>query len=288
MEDAGTIRNILPREIRPGVFVCPDAESVARAASRYFVEWAWQAIARHNVFRVALSGGSTPRAFYRCLASEEYRLQVDWAKVYIYWSDERAVPSTDPESNYKMAREELLLRVPIPPGNVHRMEAERPEIGRAAEVYEDLLRSEFERDDRGFPRFDLILLGMGGDGHTASIFPGTRSIRGTSRWVSTPWVPLLGKRRMTLTLPVINAAHRVLFLIAGAEKAETLRDALERPLDPPLPAQLVVVPEGTRMFLVDEAAASLLQPSTRVAEDFPADPQRSPGAGAPHKPRDDG
>jgi len=286
MDDAGTIRNILPREIRPGVLVCPDTESVARAASRYFVEWAWQAVARHGVFRVALSGGSTPRAFYRCLASDEYRLQVDWAKVHLYWGDERAVPPDDPESNYGMARTELLLRVPIPPGNVHRMEAERPELGRAAEAYEDLLRGAFERDTRGLPRFDLILLGMGSDGHTASIFPGTRSIRGTSRWVSTPWVPRLAKRRMTLTLPVLNAAHRVLFLVAGAEKAETLRDVLERPLDPPLPAQLVIVPEGKRTFLVDEAAAALLRPATGTADDISGDPQSSSGASAPRKPRD--
>lgn len=268
--------------------MCPDTESVARAASRYFVEWAWQAVARHGVFQAALSGGSTPRAFYRCLASDEYRLQVDWAKVHLYWGDERAVPPDDPESNYGMARAELLLRVPIPPGNVHRMEAERPELGRAAEGYEDLLRDTFERDGHGFPRFDLILLGMGSDGHTASIFPGTRGIRGTSRWVSTPWVPRLAKRRMTLTLPVLNAAHRVLFLIAGAEKAPTLRDVLERPLDPPLPAQLVIVPEGKRMFLVDEAAAALLRPVGGTAEDPVADKQSSRGARAPHKPRDDG
>ncbi|HYL09292.1 MAG TPA: 6-phosphogluconolactonase [Candidatus Acidoferrales bacterium] len=288
MDDAGTTRNLLPREIRPGVFVCMDAESVARAASRYFVEWAWQAIAQHGVFRVALSGGSTPRAFYRCLASDEYRLQVDWAKVHLYWGDERAVPPTDPESNYGMARAELLIRVPIPPGNIHRMEAERPELGRAAEAYEDLLRSEFEKDDRGFPRFDLILLGVGNDGHTASIFPGAKGLRGTSRWVSTPWMPHLAKRRMTLTLPVLNAAHRVLFLAAGPEKAEILRDVVERPLDPPLPVQLVVVPQGQRMFLVDEAAAALLRPLGGTADDPSSNLQSFPDARAPRKPRDDG
>ncbi len=288
MGDSGTIPDFLPREIRPDVFVCHDADAVARAAARSFVEWAWQAIARHGMFRVALSGGSTPRAFYRNLASDEYRLQVDWAKVYVYWSDERAVPPADPESNYGLARTELLLHVPIPPGNVHRMEADRPEIGKAAEAYEDLLRSDFERDDHGFPRFDLIFLGMGSDGHTASIFPGTRSMRGTSRWVSTPYVPRLGKRRMTLTLPVLNAAHHVLFLVAGAEKAEALHDVLESQLDPPLPAQLVVVPEGKRTFLADEAAAALLQPRSGLLGDISADPQSSSGARAPRKPRDGG
>lgn len=250
--------NFTPREILPGVMVCLDAATVARAAARFFVEWAWQSIARNGAFRVALSGGSTPRAMYRCLADAEYRLQVDWGKVHVYWGDERGVPPEDPQSNYGMARTELLLRAPIPPQNVHRMEAERTDLGRAAEAYEEFLRKNFERDSHGFPRFNLILLGMGIDGHTASLFPGTRGVRGTSRWVSTPKDPKTGVRRMTLTLPVINAARRVLFLVCGAEKAATLRAVLHHEQDPPLPAELVVAPEGERLFLVDELAASLL------------------------------
>jgi len=262
MDDAGAIpsanRSLLPPEVQPGVRVCPDAPAVARAAARLFVEWAWQFIAREGAFCVALSGGSTPRELYRLLATDEFRTQVDWAKVHLFWGDERAVPPDHPESNYGMARREMLLRVPIPSANVHRMEAERPNLGRAAQDYEAILRRFLPLDARGFPRFDLILLGLGPDGHTASLFPGTRRLRDTSRWVSTPLHPKFGSRRMTLTLPALNAAHRVLFLVTGAEKAAVLRDVLEGTHDPLLPAQLVTVPDGRREFLVDQAAASLL------------------------------
>ena len=262
MDDTGAIpntnRNLLPRQVLPGVRVCPDAAGVARAGARLFVEWAWQFIAREGQFAVALSGGHTPQELYRHLASDEYRPQVDWAKVQLFWSDERAVPPDHPDSNYGMARRELLVRVPIPSANVHRMEAERTDIGRAAQEYEEVLRRYLPLDARGFPRFHLILLGMGPDGHTASLFPGARKLRHTLRWVSTPLHPTLGTRRMTLTLPVLNAAHRVLFLVTGAEKAGTLRDVIEGRHDPPLPAQLVTVPDGHRDFLVDEAVASLL------------------------------
>jgi 6-phosphogluconolactonase len=246
------------REIMPGVVVCKDAESVAVAAARKFVEWAWQAIGQDGRFNVALSGGHTPEALFRILASQEFRAQVDWGRVELFWGDERAVPPESKESNYGVARRELLIRVPIPGGNVHRMEAEKPNIGRAAQDYEDLLREKLPLDSRGFPRFDLIFLGLGPEGHTASLFPGVRATRETSRWVSTPLVPKLGAKRMTLTLPVLNAGHRVMFLVAGAEKAEILYTVLAGTTEPPLPAQLVRVPDGQRIFLCDEAAAKLV------------------------------
>jgi len=252
-----------PREILPGVFVYPDPTEVARAAARLFVDYAWQAISRYGKFMVAISGGNTPRQFFEMLASAEFRGQVDWAKVHIFWTDERAVPPEHPDSNYGMARRELLLRVPIPQANVHRMEAESPNIGRAAHDYEEVLRQYLELDDRGFPRFHLILLGLGTDGHTASLFPGTRVTRQTSRWVSTPTVAKLNARRMTLTLPVLDAALRVVFLVVGAEKAEILRAVLLGKADPPLPAQMVQPREdGSKLFLVDQAAAALLEPVT--------------------------
>src|SRR5665213_3952291 len=193
MDDTGASRNDPPREVLPGVLVCGDAQDVARTAARRFVDWAWQAIARDGQFQVALSGGSTPRALYRLLASGEYRTQVDWARVQLFWGDERAVPPDDPESNYGAARRELLLHVPIPANNVHRMEAEDSNIGRAAHNYEAVLRKYLEMDDRGFPIFHLVLLGMGVEGHTASLFPGSRLLQETSRWVSTPLVAKLGK-----------------------------------------------------------------------------------------------
>jgi 6-phosphogluconolactonase len=261
MADTGGIRKGVPPEILPGVHVYADPAEVARGAARQFVEYAWQSIAKDGQFMVALSGGETPRAMFELLASDEFRGQVDWAKVHVFWSDERAVPPTNAESNYGMARREFLIRVPIPDGNVHRMEAEKQSIGRAAHEYEEVLRKYLELDDRGFPRFHLIFLGLGKDGHTASLFPGTRVLRQTSRWVSTPLVTKLNMRRMTLTLPVLDAALRVVFLVVGSEKAEILHAVLQGKSDPPYPAQLVQPRDpGVKLFLVDRAAAALLTP----------------------------
>ena len=224
---------------------------------------------------VALSGGNTPRQMFVLLASDEFRGQVDWAKVHFFWSDERAVPPANPDSNYGMARREMLIRVPIPEGNVHRMEAEKPSIGRAAHEYEEVLRKYLDLDDRGFPQFHLIYLGMGKDGHTASLFPGARVTRQTSRWVSTPLVTKLNMRRMTLTLPVLDAALRVVFLVVGSEKAEILRTVLQGKSEPPLPAQLVQPRNlGLKLFLVDKAAAALLAPAV---SDKAAPPEKPAG-----------
>ncbi|HEV7968070.1 MAG TPA: 6-phosphogluconolactonase [Candidatus Acidoferrales bacterium] len=262
MDDTGGTRKGAPVEVLPGVLVYPDPAEVARAAARYFVDYAWQSIAKDGQFMVALSGGETPRQMFELLASDEFRGQVDWVKVQVFWSDERAVPPTAPESNYGMARREFLIRVPIPQANVHRMEAEKPSIGRAAHEYEELLRKYLDLDDRGFPRFHLIFLGLGKDGHTASLFPGTRVLRQTSRWVSTPLVTKLNMRRMTLTLPVLDAALRIIFLVGGSEKAQILHDVLEGKADPPYPAQLVQPRNrGLKLFLVDKAAAALLMPA---------------------------
>ncbi len=262
MADTGETHKDVPPEILPGVHVYPNALEVARGAARLFVDYAWQSIAKDGRFLVALSGGSTPRQMFQLLASDDFRGQVDWGKVQVFWSDERAVPPDNPESNYGMARRELLIRVPIPEANVHRMEAEKPSIGRAANEYEETLRKYLDLDDRGFPRFHLILLGMGPDGHTASLFPGTRVTTQTSRWVSTPLVAKLNMRRMTLTLPVLNAALRVVFLVVGSEKAEILRAVLQGKHDPPYPSQLVQPrAHGLKLFLVDKSAAALLVPA---------------------------
>jgi 6-phosphogluconolactonase len=264
MDDSGTTRRLktgpLGRVTPPAVRLFSTPEEVARAGARLFVELAWQAIARRDAFCVALAGGNTPRAMYRLLAGPDFRAQVDWKKVQVFWGDERAVPPDHPESNYAMARTDLLLHVPIPLQNIHRLEAERPHLGRAAQEYEEVIRRNLPLNARGFPRFDLILLGLGAEGHTASLFPGARRMAETSRWVSTPLVPQLKSRRMTLTLPVLNAAEYVLFLVCGAEKAAALREVLEGSSDPPLPAQMVTAPEGHRAFLADQAAAALLSP----------------------------
>lgn len=268
MADTGGIRKGVAPEILPGVHVYPDSAEVARGAARHFVDYAWQSIAKDGQFMVALSGGNTPSAMFEILASDEFRGQVDWAKVQVFWGDERAVPPDNAESNYGVARRQLLIRVPIPDGNVHRMEAEKASIGRAAHEYEEVLRKYLELDDRGFPRFHLIFLGLGKDGHTASLFPGTRVLKQTSRWVSTPMVTKLNMRRMTLTLPVLEAAQRVVFLVTGPDKAEILQTILQGKSEPPLPAQLVQPRNrGIKLFLVDKAAAAKLipAPSDKVA-----------------------
>jgi 6-phosphogluconolactonase len=258
------------------VLACPDAAEVARAAARRFVDWAWQAIARDGLFNVALSGGSTPREMYRLLGTQEFRTQIDWPRVRLFWGDERAVPPDDPDSNYGMVRRELLLRVPIPSENVHRMEAEASPIGRAAHKYEALLREWLPVDDRGFPVFHLVLLGLGADGHTASLFPGARLLRETTRWVSTPSLGKTGTRRMTLTLPVLEAAQRILFLVTGSEKAAMLRVVLCGGTDRELPAQMVQARNGERIFLVDEAAARLLPVEAQASADSPSDSKFQP------------
>jgi len=274
MDDTTANPNSLPREALPGVLVCPDAAEVARTAARRFVDWAWQAIARDGQFQVALSGGSTPRQMYRLLATQEFRTQIDWPRVHLFWGDERAVPPDHADSNYGLARRELLLHVPIPPGNVHRMEAELTPIGRAAHQYETVLRRFLELDGRGFPVFHLLLLGMGSEGDIASLNPGARLLRETSRWVSTPAMDKLGTRRMTLTLPVIEAARRILFLVTGAQKAAMLRVVLCGRADRGLPAQMVQPRHGERIFLVDEAAARLLPAEAPAAASPPEKPKK--------------
>jgi 6-phosphogluconolactonase len=275
MADTGEIRKGNPREEEalPGVRVFANPAEVARGAARLFVDYAWESIARDGQFLVALSGGKTPGEMFALLASDEFRGQVDWGKVHVFWSDERAVPPDNAESNYGMARRELLIRVPIPQGNVHRMEAEKANIGRAAHEYEEILRQHLDLDAHGFPRFHLIFLGLGADGHTASLFPGTRVTRQTSRWVSTPMVTKLNMRRMTLTLPVLDAAQRVVFLVVGTEKAVILHTVLRGKSDPPLPAQLVQPRgRGIKLFLVDKAAAALLTGHTAGRVATPAKP----------------
>ncbi len=258
MVDAGTIHSVQPGGTRLELVVRPDAAQVAQAAASRFVEASRQFIAQDDSFCVALAGGNTPGKLYRLLATSEFRSQVDWGKVQLFWGDERAVPRDHPDSNFGMVQRALLSHVPIPPENIHRMEAEHPEPKTTVRQYEQFLRQYLRLDGRGFPRFHLILLGIGSDGHTASLFPGTQELHETSRWVTTSVSPTLGNRRMTLTLPVLNAAHKVMFLVAGPDKAEILRAVLTKTSHHPLPAQLVTVPEGFRTVLADEAAAALV------------------------------
>ncbi len=243
---------------RPQLVICPDAETLSWEAAGWFVRLAAEAVAGRGRFSVALSGGSTPRGLYALLAGEPYRSQVPWSQVHVFWGDERHVPPDHPDSNYRLARQTLLDRVPIPPGNVHRIPAERPDPQAAAAEYERTLRTFF---GPGWPRFDLILLGLGADGHTASLFPGTAVLHETERLVAAPYVDGLSAHRLTLTPPVLNHAANVLFLVAGEGKAATLHAVLEGPYRPErFPSQLVRPAEGRLVWIVDRAAAGLLRP----------------------------
>jgi 6-phosphogluconolactonase len=230
---------------------CPDAASLARAAAEHFVTLAAAAIAARGQFVVALSGGSTPRTSYALLASHQFAQRVDWPRVHVFWGDERCVPPDHPESNYRMAREALLDRVPIPTENVHRMRGELPP-DQAATAYQ----AELEAALGAGGRFDLILLGMGADGHTASLFPGTTALHEQTRWVVAHYVDKLSAWRVTLTPVAINAAAHVIFIVSGAGKAERLPEVLAGPYQPDiLPAQIVRPADGRLLWLVDAAAA---------------------------------
>ena len=230
----------------PIVRTYADAEAVSRAAADEFVRRATEAVAERGRFAVALSGGSTPQGLYRLLAEPPYRGRVDWGRVEIFWGDERCVPPDHHDSNFRMANEAMLAKLPLRPGHVHRMEAERTDRDSAAREYQAEIARAFGVDANGEPpAFDLILLGMGPDGHTASLFPHTAALGETKRWVVINHVPQHNTDRMTLTYPVLNRAREVLFLVAGADKAEPLAEVLQGPPDPQrLPSQRVRPADG--------------------------------------------
>jgi 6-phosphogluconolactonase len=241
--------------------IYPDSAALARAAAERIVSLAGEAIGARGRFSMGLSGGSTPRALYTLLASNEVAPRIDWAHVHVFWGDERCVPPDDSESNYRMARETLLDHVPLPESNIHRMLGEI-DPAQAAADYEQVLRP-FFRQSTGpknlpQPRFDLLLLGMGEDGHTASLFPGTAALHELSRWVVENHVEKLGAWRITLTAPAINAAATVIFLVSGGAKAAILRAVLKGPHQPEkYPSQLVKPENGDLIWMVDTAAARL-------------------------------
>lgn len=244
----------------PLIFGFPDAESVARYAASQFVALARKAVWDRGVFRVALAGGSTPRRTYELLATREFSKAIEWNSIQVFFGDERSVPPDDPQSNFNTAQEAFLNSIALHSSQVHRMAGDRGDLRLAAREYEAQLSRSFalSRDD-GFPSFDLILLGLGKDGHTASLFPYTQALNERSAWVVANEVPQLSTDRLTLTLPVINAARSVMFLVAGQDKAEALERVLEGPRNAiELPAQSVDPNHGGLLWLVDEAAATRL------------------------------
>jgi 6-phosphogluconolactonase len=241
----------------PDILVLDDAEAVARAGAERFAELAARAIAERGSFAVVLAGGTTPRRVYELLAGEELGRRVEWERVHVFFGDERSVPPDHADSNYRMANEALLARVPLPPRNIHRMEGQGDAAANASR-YEDELRGYFA--EAGRPRFDLLMLGMGDDGHTLSLFPDTQALGESSSWVAANHVEKLGAWRITLTAGAANAARHVLFLVTGAGKAERLREVLFGERDPRrLPSQLIRPEEGLLEWIIDEAAAARLE-----------------------------
>ncbi len=242
--------------MNPSVVVYRDAESMALGAAGFFAESARDSVRERGIFTAVLSGGSTPRRLYRRLAGEPFRREIPWELVHLFWGDERTVPPDHGESNFGMARDELITPLGLSPDAVHRMAGE-VDPARAAEAYEADLERFFGRGDP--PRFDLVMLGMGEDGHTASLFPGSQALSENRRWVAASGVPGRGALRLTLTAPVFNRARRVVFLVSGSTKAAILKETLDGPRDPlRIPAQLVSPDEGELIYCVDSAAGALL------------------------------
>jgi 6-phosphogluconolactonase len=234
----------------------PDPLALAQAAAERLLALSTDAIATAGRFSLGLSGGSTPRTLFELLASSAFASQIEWPRVHLFWGDERCVPPDHADSNYRMTRQVLLDRIPVPAENIHRICGELSPTEAAVE-YERDLKTYFGSD--ALPRFDMLLLGMGTDGHTASLFPGTSALREDSCWVVENYVAQMDAWRITLTAPAINAAANVCLLVAGAEKAETLRHVLQGPHQPEIyPAQLVRPKNGRLTWMVDAAAAARL------------------------------
>jgi 6-phosphogluconolactonase len=251
------VREELPPEGPPRfeLRVLPDGAEAAEAAARELVAACRDAFVDHGAFCPALSGGSTPRLLFRALVAPPFRSRVEWARARIFFVDERCVPPEDERSNYRLAKEYFLDPLRVPAENVFRMRGEE-DPRRAARDYESLLKEEFGSEKHP-PRFDFVLLGLGPDGHTASVFPETRAVEEKRRWVVANWVPKMREWRLTLTIPVLNSARRVVFLAVGKEKRAAVAAVLRAKRGSRrLPATLVRPAMGSLVWIVDEAAAA--------------------------------
>lgn len=251
-------------EKKPGIIVCDDIEEIAEKAAFAFAETARSAVSERGLFCPALSGGSTPKPLYRLLCADRFKASLDWGRTHLFWGDERRVPPTHRESNFLMAYNSLIRKLSIPEDNIHRIKAEKGEG--AAQEYEHEIRDFFKLAPGAFPEFDLIILGMGSDGHIASIFPKTPAAKENKRIVTSVYVEKLGSWRITITPPVIKNARNIIVLVSGREKAGTLADCLAGdPRPEELPVQITRLAKGTVRWFVDKAAAGRLY----VKEDPP-------------------
>lgn len=244
---------------RHQINVLADRAELARTAADHFVEAAERAVADRGAFTVALSGGSTPRDLFQLLAGDPWRDRVDWTRTVIFWGDERCVSPEDERSNFRLASELLLSRVPVAPNNVYRMRGELADRYRAAEEYAEHIMQRVAVGPAGLPRFDLMLQGLGGDGHTASLLPGSELIDEYERLVAVTDLEREGTIRLTVTPPVLQHASRLLFLVAGADKSEALREVIAGPDQRErYPAQVIREAQGEIVWLLDRPAAALL------------------------------
>lgn len=247
------------------VRILPDAASIAKRAAAALLEIAADAVRQKGSFELVLSGGSTPKALYGLLVDDPaFRSQVPWEKMHLFFGDERHVKPEDPQSNYRMAWEAMISKSPLKPEQVTRVKAENPNAEDAAKDYEQAIRTYFKLADGQFPRFDLVLLGMGSEGHVASLFPGTKALRENRRIVVHNWVGKVLMDRITLTAPAINNARHIISMVTGADKCPALTAVLERVYEPDqLPAQLIQPANGTLLWLVDTAAGGMLTRAIR-------------------------
>jgi 6-phosphogluconolactonase len=249
------------REIR----ILADGAAIAKRAAQEFVHAAAAAVQQKGAFNVALAGGSTPRALYSLLATDAaLRSQVPWDKMHLFFGDERHVGPDHPDSNFRMATEAMISRVPLKPEQVTRIKGEYSDAEQAAREYEQALREYFKLKDGEYPQFDLVLAGMGNEGHTLSLFPGTKALHADGRIVVRNWIGKLYTERITLTAPAASNAARVIFMVTGADKAPALKAVLEGPFEPEqLPAQLLQPKNGKLLWLVDIAAGGMLSTGIR-------------------------
>ena len=249
------------RDIR----ILADPAAITRRAADEFVKAAAEAVAQKGVFNVAFAGGSTPKSLYAMLADDPaYRAKISWDKMRVFFGDERHVPPDSPESNFRMASEALFSKGLLKPEQIARIKGEYPDTEKAALEYEQTLRAYFQLKNGGYPRFDLVLLGMGDEGHTLSLFPGTKALHAPGRIVVRNWVGKFYTERITITAETANHANRVMFLITRADKAPALKAVLEGPYEPEqLPAQLIQPKSGNALWLIDRDAAKMLTVGAR-------------------------
>lgn len=247
----------------PEIIITRDLEELSQKAAEFIAGFITDLEKTKERIAIALSGGTTPKRLYERLAIGPFHKDIPWNQVHLFWGDERFVPPGHPDSNYRMVYEALISKVPIPSENVHRMPGEMAYPQAAADEYEENLHRFFGSSPEGWPRFDLVILGVGSDGHTASLFPGSEALKERRRWVAAPYVEKLNAYRLTLTLPVFNSADQVIFLVNGKEKARIVKELLAGYNTKTIfPVQMIKPRHGKPIFFLDRPSASLIYYNT--------------------------